>query len=141
MKKPVDVVLGPFSRLAPLPAPIPDDRAAGEPGTECSQRWNRFLSEGKPPLVCMMLHVGKMANTSPGALMNASMLSAVQLRGNVPHSTIEVDIQSKTSFWLLALARNIRERTAKPQTVNNKYVELGCRWTSRARGYDVRRCR
>lgn len=87
----------------------------------------------------MML--GKMIKTSPDPFMNASVLSAARLRGNVVHNTIEADILSKTGFWLLVLARNIRGRAAKSQTVNNKYVEIGCRWTSRARAYDVRRCR
>lgn len=59
----------------------------------------------------MML--GKMVNTSPDALMNASVLSAVRLRGNVVHNTIEADVLSKTGFWLLVLARNVQERAAK----------------------------
>lgn len=57
--------------------------------------------------------LGKMVNTSPDALMNASVLSAVRLRGNVVHNTIEADVLSKTGFWLLVLARNVQERAAK----------------------------
>lgn len=45
--------------------------------------------------------------------MNASVLSAVRLRGNVVHNTIEADVLSKTGFWLLVLARNVQERAAK----------------------------
>lgn len=59
----------------------------------------------------MML--GKTVNTSPDALMNASVLSAVRLRGNVVHNTIEADVLSKTGFWLLVLARNVQGRAAK----------------------------
>lgn len=64
--------------------------------------------------------------TSPDTLMNASVLSAVRLRGNVVHNTTEADILSKTGFWQLALVRNIRGRAAKSQTVINKCGEMGC---------------
>lgn len=51
MKNCVDVVLDPFPRLTPLPTPITlDDLAVGEPGTQCSQRRNLFLSEGTHPI-------------------------------------------------------------------------------------------
>jgi hypothetical protein len=67
----------------------------------------------------------KIANTGPGALVNASMLSAVQLRGNVVRSTIETDIGSKTGFWHLSSPQYTVGMQPNPETINNICVEIG----------------
>lgn len=69
----------------------------------------------------MML--GKMVNISPDAFMDDSVLSAVRLRGNVVHNTIEADILSKNRF--LASRPGPQYTRARSQITDSQYQMCG----------------